>query len=117
MLAERVDHQIPDQMDAFGRHSFPEQILDAAPFRNEKHIGNRIGDQPVDLFGHGPVEAPQASFRVNNVDAQFLGDEAPATVEFTSPTTMTPRGDPPEDGLQTPHDFGGLLGVTASAGP
>ena len=34
-----------------------------------------IGDQPVDLLGHGPIEAPETGFDVGNADVEFCRRE------------------------------------------
>jgi hypothetical protein len=104
-------------MDALGCHSFTEQIIDGASFRYQQHIGNGIGDQTVDLFRHRPIEAPQASFRVNNVDTHFLGDESPCDGGIhIADYDDSARGSIQKHGLQTLHYFGRLLGVAASPG-
>ena len=40
-------------------HILAKQVRGCALFRREQHVGDRIGQHPVHLFGHGPVAAPQ----------------------------------------------------------
>ena len=51
----------------------------------EEQVGKLVGDQPVDLLGHGAVERAQPGFHVADTNASLAQTRAAATVELTSP--------------------------------
>ena len=75
-----------------------------------------VGDDPVDLLGHRAVEAAQARLDVRDGDLQLGRDERAASVELTSPTTIT-RSDArlDQNRLESLHHPRGLLGVAPRA--
>src|SRR6266478_2810026 len=54
-MAQRIDHYIADQENAFAGAAFLEKMLHAVFFGYEKIVGNGVGEDTVDLFGHGTV--------------------------------------------------------------
>jgi len=51
-----------------------------------------VGDDPVDLLGHHPVEAAQSRLHVRDGDPELGGGESAGSVEFVSPYTSTQSG-------------------------
>ena len=72
--------------------SFAPQVLHPARLGHEQPVADRVGEDAVDLLGHGAVEAAQARLDVGHRDAQLDGRQAQAIVELTSPTTTTASG-------------------------
>src|SRR6266849_7488818 len=68
---QRVDHHIADKMDSPGSNSFPSQVLIGCWLGREKKIGDRIGEHPVDLLRHGPIEAAQPRLDVSEAEAHL----------------------------------------------
>ena len=58
-------------MDLLGGVPFAGQIVNAGGIRNQQQIGDRVGDNPVDLLGHRAVEAAQPRLDVGHRDPQF----------------------------------------------
>ena len=92
--------------------SIPARVRLSTPdgSEDEEPVGERVGDDAVQLLGHRAVEAPQARFdmrqRANGVSTAA---SAAATVDVTSPTTTTQSGRISRNsGLQSPHDLGRL---------
>ena len=73
---ERVDHHVADVMDALARDPFPQQVLDGGRLRGEAVVGQRVGHDAVDLFGHAAVEAAQPGLDVGQGQRHLVGDEA-----------------------------------------
>ena len=61
-----IDHDVAHPLDLLRCNSFPEQVLVGIPRRRPEDIGQNVGDQPVELFGHRPVEGPQAGLQVGD---------------------------------------------------
>ena len=70
-MKERVNHDIPNQMNRFGRSSFSEQIVDRVIFCRKKIFGYSIRKNSIYFFWHGAIKATQASFHVSHRDSQF----------------------------------------------
>ena len=68
---ERVDHHIPDELHPRGGQAFLMQIRQGVARRCEEQIGQMIGHDAVELFGHRAVTAPQARFHVTDGYAQL----------------------------------------------
>ena len=86
MGKERVGDHAPDVKNLVAVAPFPPQIGDCRGFGTEEETADRIGDDPVDLFGHGSVAAPQARLNVDErypqVDrCQAAGDRAADIVD------------------------------------
>ena len=75
MHQQRVDHDVPDQSNAFIGHALMAQIRDPTLLRDQQQFGYRISEEPVDLFRHRPVEATQSGLDVDDGDAQLDGRE------------------------------------------
>ena len=70
---EAVDHHVADEVDARRRHVLPQQVRRGALFRREEHVGDRIGQHAIDLFGHGPVAAAQPRLDVRQQRPRAVG--------------------------------------------
>ncbi len=75
VLPERIDHQVADEVNALRGDALAQQVHASAFFGDEEEVGDGVGDDAVDLFRHGAVEAAQAGLDMHDVDAQFLGDQ------------------------------------------
>src|ERR1700720_3714798 len=53
---ERINHNVADAEDSFGRNSFFLKINVSVLGRRKEHISQLIGDQPVDFLRHGAIE-------------------------------------------------------------
>ncbi len=73
---QRVDHDVADAVDALLGDALAPQVLVAVGRGGQQDLGESIGDHAVDLFGHGPVEAPQSGLDVGDGDAQLGADDA-----------------------------------------
>ena len=62
---ERVDHHVPHVVDVVAVPPLFSQVDDARRFGTEKKRADRVGHDPVDLFGHSPVAAPQTRLDVD----------------------------------------------------
>ena len=51
------------------------QIVDAILLGYKKQVGNCVREFPVDLLGHGHVEAAQPGFDVRHSYSQFCGSK------------------------------------------
>ena len=72
---QRIDHGVAGEVDALRCDTFGEQVFRTAGLRHQKSLGDAVGKDPVDLFGHTAVTAAQATFQVDQVDAAFVGGE------------------------------------------
>lgn len=72
-MAKRIDHDIADEMDGFARTAFFEEVLDSVFFGDEKIVGEGIGEDAIDFFGHRPIETAKAGFHVRDGDAELHG--------------------------------------------
>ena len=74
-MTQGIDHHVANQEDAFAGAAFLEQMLHAVFFGDEKVVGNGVGQNAIDLFGHGAVEAAEPGFDVGHADAELHGGE------------------------------------------
>ena len=93
MRPQCVDHHVAHHVDSLRGDSLVLQIPHGGRLGGEENIRNRVGHEPIDLFGHRTVETPAipastCATRMPNFDAV----SAAATVEFTSPTTTNRSG-------------------------
>jgi hypothetical protein len=69
--AERVDHRVPDEVDALGLDSLPTKVLHRVLRVGEQMVGELVRDDPVHLLGHRAIEAPQAGLDVPVGDTEL----------------------------------------------
>src|SRR5690348_3183074 len=58
-MSKAVDHDIAYKVDPLRTYSFSNEIFARGAFCSEEKIGDRIGDDAVDLFRHTAVAAAQ----------------------------------------------------------
>jgi len=74
-MAKRIDHDVANEINGLAGAAFFEEMLDGVFFRDEKIVGQGIGENAVDFFGHGSVETAESGFDVSDRDAKFYGGE------------------------------------------
>ena len=90
---QAVYHDVADEEDLLLRNALAEEVRRRRPREGVKSVvGDGVGDEAVDLLGHGPVEAAEAGLDVGDGDTELRAASAQAIVELTSPTTMTRSG-------------------------
>ena len=111
-----VDHRVADEVHPVLGDPLGPQVLDRLIAVEEEMLGEDIGDDPVDLLGHRPIEAPQPRLYVGN------GDQRLRRCQRRGERRVDVAGDEDqigfllgEYGLQPLHHQGGLLGVAAGA--
>ena len=67
--SHQVLHHVPDEMDAVS-DPLGAQVRDGGRRRRERPAREVIGDDPVRLLGHPPVERPQPGLDVRDRDAE-----------------------------------------------
>lgn len=75
LLAQRIDHDVADEVDSFFGDAFVAQVLARESVCCEQQIRDRVCTQPVNLLRHGHIARAQARFDVRNTDAEFLCGE------------------------------------------
>jgi hypothetical protein len=96
-------------VDTIGRHPFAAEVLSGTGFRGEVPRRYRVGYDPIDLFGHPPVETPQACLNVCDWNTKFDGDErrSHGGVHIAHDKDhIWARCD--DHGFESPHDLRGL---------
>jgi len=58
-------------MDLVGRDTFAKKIVAAALLRDEQQIGDRIGDDAVDLLWHRAIETSKTGLDVSHTDPEL----------------------------------------------
>src|SRR6267143_245271 len=74
-MAQRIDHYVANQKDALTGAAFLEKMLHTVLFGDEKIVGDGVGEDAVDFFGHGTVKTAKARFDVCDANAEFHGGE------------------------------------------
>ena len=64
----KVLHEVSDIGDA-GHDPFPRKVLDGGGSRGQTPRGEVITDDPIDLLGHPPIEAPHACLDMGHGNA------------------------------------------------
>ena len=118
MGKERIGDHAPDVENLVPVAPLPSQIGDRRGFGAEEERTDRIGDDPVDLFGHGPVAAPQARLNVDERNAQMYrcqaaGDRAADIVDDQHHVGAVFFA----DRFECLHDRGGLARRRAAVDP
>ena len=65
-------------MDFAGVDTFGTQIVGGVAFGGEQEVGDLVGEDAVDLFGHAPVTAAKACLDVRDLNASLDRDERTA---------------------------------------
>jgi hypothetical protein len=111
-----IDHHVSGEVDPARIDAFAEQILLSGALGHEEPGGDGIGEEPVDLFGHGAIEGAKAGLHVGDRDAQLdRGQgrgEGGVDVSHHDQGARTLLGDHRLDPLQ---DLGGHLRMRARA--
>src|ERR1700683_2175007 len=74
-MAERIDHDVADEIDGFARTAFFEEMLDGVFFGDEEIVGEGVREDAIDFFGHTAIKAAKASFYVGYRNAEFYGGQ------------------------------------------
>jgi hypothetical protein len=115
-MAKGIDHDVADKMDGFARAAFFEELNDSIFFGDEEIVGDGIGEDAVDFFGHGAIETAETGFDVSDGNAEFYrgkgdGDGGIDVADDEYKVGLAFE----ENGFDTPQDFGGLRSVGAGA--
>src|SRR5438132_5241 len=76
VLDQRVDHAVPDDVDA-RRHVFLAEVLPRRARRREEDVRELVRHDPVQLLGHRLVEGPDPGFDVGQPPFLLLRQEGP----------------------------------------
>ena len=74
---EAVDHRVADEHDVVAGDALAGEVVDGVGRRHEQQVGDRVGDETVDLFGHLPVAAAQARLDVRHRQVELGGRRPP----------------------------------------
>jgi len=74
-VAQRIDHHIANHKDAFSGQAFFQKVRNGIFFRDKEIVGERIGQDAVDFFGHASVKAAESCLDVSYADTKFGGGE------------------------------------------
>ena len=74
-MAERIDHHVANKEDSFLRTAFLEQMFGGVFFGYEQVVSQSVGQDAIDLFGHGAVKAAQSSLHMRHANAELHGGE------------------------------------------
>ena len=69
--------------------AFAGQVVHCLGRRAQQQIGESIGEHPVDLLGHRPVSRAQAGLDVDDGTPSLAAASPAASVELTSPATIS----------------------------
>ena len=93
MREQGVDHDVADHEDRRLRRPLPDGGSRRHPLTARAGCGHTVGDEPVDLLGHGAVERLRSPASTCATGTPSLAaTRAAARVELTSPTTTTMSG-------------------------
>ena len=113
-----VDHHMADVEDRCHVLAFAPQVIAGAGLGDEEPVADRVGDEAVDFFGHAHVAAAQASLYMGDRDAGFLGHDGAGQGRVDIADYQAGGGlGLGAEGFIGLHDFAGLLGMAAAAGP
>ena len=111
-----VDHDVADALDALGRHALAQQVLVTVARGRPQHVGDRVGHEPVDLFGHAPVATAQPSLEMHDRDPQLRADHRAGSGRIDVADHDDPVGLLRHRHLLVgDHHAAGLLGVRTAA--
>lgn len=114
LFDECVDHDVSDQEHAIFGDAFTMQVFDARDFGAKEHGRDGIGDDAIDLFGHGAVVGAQAGFDVDHGDMKLGCNETArnGAVDITDHKHRI-RFVLEDDRLKSDHDRGSLGSMAA----
>ena len=112
MLEKSIHHDVADEKNLLFRESFLQKILLGTGLSDKEIFGKMIGNDPVQLFRHRPIEAPKSSFNVRDRDSHFRRAQAGRDCGVH----VTEHHDEIrfllfEERLKADHDLAGLLAV------
>lgn len=111
-LDQAVDHDVPHEMDLFPANPFAEQIGVTIGGGRKKQIGQLIGEEAIDLLGHGPIKRSEAGLDMGHSDAKLGRDQSAAEGGIDVANNENPVGSVlQEDRLKGGHYLGGLHGM------
>lgn len=70
VILQCIDHHVPDKVHP-SRDPLVREVPHGGACRAEEEVGDVIGRNPVDLFGHTPIEAPEARLHVGDRGVEF----------------------------------------------
>ena len=115
-VAERIDHNVADEIDGLAGAAFFEEMADGVLFGDEEIVGEGIREDAIDFFGHGAIETAQTSFDVGNGNAKLHGGQGNGDGGVDIADHENEIGLVIEkNGLDTLEDFGGLNSMCAGA--
>ena len=65
-MAERIDHDVADEIDGLAGAAFFEEMLDGVFLGDEEIVSEGVGEYAVNFFGHSAVKAAEARFDVGD---------------------------------------------------
>src|SRR5260370_36317572 len=74
-VAQRIDHHVANHIDAFPWPAFFQKVRNGIFVRYKEIVGERIGQDAVDFFGHASVKAAVSCLVVSYADTKFGGGE------------------------------------------
>jgi len=74
-VAQGIDHHVANHIDAFPWPAFFQKVRNGIFFRDKEIVGERIGQDAVDFFGHASVKAAESCLDVSYADTKFGGGE------------------------------------------
>jgi len=114
--AQTVDHDVADEDRALCGDAFARKVVVGGALGGVEHIGNLVGEDAVDLFGHAAVVAAQAGLHVYHRNVTLAGDQrAGERGVYVPHHQYRTRAVRIEDGLEALHDLGGLHRVRPRA--
>ncbi len=113
---ERVNHHVADEHDSLWLDSRAREVGDARRLGDEEPVGQRVGDDAVQLLGHRAVEAPQARLDVREGQAEFRRHECRRHGRRHIADDDNPiRAQIEQHRFQPPQNFGRLRDGTSRA--
>ncbi len=113
---QAVDHRVADEVDLAGVDVLALEVADRLFGVHVELVGDRVGEDPVDLFRHRPVVAAQTGLDVADRDAQLDRGQCRGDSRVHVPGNHDQVGRiGDQQRLEALHDLGGLLGVGAGA--
>ena len=117
LVEQIVDHHVANVKDSGWVLAFTQQVVDTGRLGTEEPVGDAIGNEAVDLFGHAHVAATQARLHVGHRNVELLGVDGASQcgVHVTHHQHAVGAG-LLADLFKGHHDLGSLSRVTAAAG-
>ena len=113
---QAVDHRVADEVDLVPGDVLALEVADRLFGMHIELVGDRVGEDPVDLLGHGAVVAAQTGLDVADGDAQLHGGQCGGHGRVHVPGHHHQVGRVrDQQRFEAFHHLGGLLGVGAGA--